>query len=222
MGIGAFITCIYILKRSKFDLKIFFALICFFMFSFTVLFSYSRTVWGALVFCILLYVFFQSKYLKVTNIIYILVFSIIVIFLLINVDSLSNRLAALTSLNLSGRDLMWMKAIDLIKEHPLFGWGLDTWKINGTINYAGIHNSILEVMLFTGFFGLLAFISLLYMVLKTIIVNKQWELLCIVFFLIITSQFGHSVFKSKIFLSVTTIVLFYVYCNRIENKNEKL
>lgn len=222
MGLGVFITFIYILKRSKINLNSFLIFICFIMFSFTTLFSYSRAVWISLVLCICLYLLSQFKHIKFTNIVYVILFFSVISYLLINVDSLSNRLTALISFNTSGRDIIWLKAIDLIKERPLLGWGLDTWKINGALNYAGIHNSILEIIFFTGFFGLIAFFSLFYIILKSVFLNKQWELLFIVLFLFITSQFGNSVFKSKIFLSVITIVVFYIYSNRFENKSINL
>ncbi|MGB5792449.1 O-antigen ligase family protein [Poseidonibacter sp.] len=221
MGIGVCLTFIYLFKRSKVDLVSFFILIFLLMFSFTTLFSYSRGVWIALILSLLIYIVSQFKYLRAIHIVYFLLIASIISLLLANTDSLSSRINDLIALKTSNRDIIWLKAISLIKEQPIFGWGLDSWKIYGTVNYAGVHNSILEILLFTGILGLISFFSILYITLKKIYIYKQWELLFIIIFLIITSLFGHSIFKSKIYLSVVTILMFYVYSIKIEMKEQE-
>lgn len=221
MGLGFIISFICLFKRTKSDLINLYLFIILLLFAFYVLFSYSRGVWVGLSIGLIVYVLSQSKHLKIKHIIYLLIFCFSTYLLLINIDSLSNRIDDLLAFKTSNRDSIWLKAIELIQEKPIFGWGLDTWKINGSINYHGVHNSILEIIVFTGLFGLISFLSVLYITVKHIFKNKQWELLFIIIFLFITSQSGHSVFKTKIFLSVTTILMFYVYSIKIEDKKLK-
>ena len=62
---------------------------------------------------------------------------------------------------------------ELIKEKLIFGWGIDSWKIHGLKDYAALHNSILEILFYTGIFGLLWFLVIIMMTFKTIIINKK-------------------------------------------------
>ena len=221
MGLGFIISFVCLIKKSNTILINSYLSILLATFTFLILFSYSRAVWVALFVGLLIYIVSQSKYLKVKHFIYLLIFLCIVFLIFMNIDSLSNRLEQLFRLNTSSRDKIWLKAIELIKEKPFFGWGLDTWKINGAVNLNGIHNSILEILVFTGVFGLISFLGVLYITIKHIFKNKQWELLFIISFLFITSQFGHSIFKTKIFLSVATILMFYIYSIEIKKENIK-
>lgn len=221
MGLGFILSFVCLIKKSNTILINSYLSILLLTFSFLVLFTYSRSVWIALFVGILIYIVSQSKYLKVKHFIYLLVFLFILSLIFLNIDSLSNRIDQLFTLNTSGRDRIWLKAIELIKEKPFFGWGIDTWKINGAINFNGIHNSFLEILVFTGVFGFISFLGFFYITIKHIFKNKQWELLFIITFLFITSQFGHSIFKTKIFLSVTTIMMFFIYSTKLKKKNSK-
>jgi O-antigen ligase len=220
MGLGFILSFVSLFKNKKVNFNSLYLVVSLLFFTFYVLFSYSRAVWVSLFIGLLIYILSQSKYLKAIYIIYMIVFFSIIYIILINVPSLSSRIDDLISLNTSSRDLIWLRAIELIKEQPIFGFGLDTWKIYGAVNYNGVHNSILEILVFIGFVGLISFFSVLYITIKNIFINKQWELLFIIVFLFITSQFGHSIFKSKIFLSVTTILMFYVYSIKVEKDLE--
>lgn len=218
MGLGFILSFVCLTKKSNTLLVNSYLSMLLVIFTFLILFSYSRAVWVALFVGLLIYIVSQSKYLKAKYFIYLLIFLCIVFLIFMNIDSLSNRMNQLFTLNTSYRDKIWLKAIELIKEKPFFGWGMDTWKINGAINLNGIHNSILEILVFTGLFGLVSFLGFFYITIKHILKNRQWELLFLISFLFITSQFGHSIFKTKIFLSVTTILMFYIYSIELKKK----
>ena len=49
-----------------------------------------------------------------------------------------------------------------------------------------------------------------------IIINKNWELLFIITYLCINSLFDHSIFESKIFLTILTLFMFFTYSYRVE------
>lgn len=218
MGLGFILSFVCLIKKSNTILISSYLSILLLIFTFLVLFSYSRAVWVTLFIGLLIYIIIQLKHLKIKHFMYLLIFLFLVFLIFMNIDSLSNRINQLFTLSTSARDEIWLKAIELIKEKPIFGWGIDTWKINGVINLNGIHNSILEILVFTGVFGLISFLGVFYITIKHIFKNKQWELLFIISFLFITSQFGHSLFKSKIFLSITTILMFYIYSRKIKKE----
>lgn len=221
MGLGFILSFVCFIRKDNTRLVNSYLSVLLLTFIFLILFSYSRAVWVALFVGFLIYIVSQARFLKIKHFIYVSIFFCILFLIFLNIDSLSNRMNQLFILNTSNRDLIWLKSIELIKEKPIFGWGIDTWKINGAVNLNGIHNSILEILLFTGVFGLISFLGFLYITIKHIFKNKQWELLFIITFLFITSQFGHSIFKTKIFLSVTTIMMFYIYSIKFNKKIEE-
>ncbi len=218
MGLAFLMSFLCLLKRVKIDIKTLFFFISLVLFAYATLFSYSRAVWGALFSSFLIYLVINLKSFRVKHIISLIIIIFITIMIFENVDSLSNRFNSLLDGNSSLRDVIWLKAIELIKEKPLLGFGLDTWQIHGLKQFAGLHNSILEILLFTGTLGLLAFLSLLFLTLKTIFINKKWDLLLIINYLFVVSQFDQTIFKRKMFLCVVTIFMFYVYVHRIEKK----
>ncbi|MFA9374255.1 MAG: O-antigen ligase family protein [Poseidonibacter sp.] len=221
MGIALIISLIYLSKITKVNIKLFFFFLSMLMFAYTTLFSYSRAVWVALFLSLLISLIINFKSLKFKHMIFCISVTFTIILIFQNIDSLSNRFDTLLAGNSSHRDIIWLKAIELIQLKPFFGFGLDTWQIYGLKQFAGLHNSILEILLFTGLFGLLAFFIMLFLVLKTIYIKKEWDLLLILNYLFVVSQFDQSIFKGKTFLCVITIFMFYVYVYRIDNKKIK-
>jgi len=216
MGLGSLISFILLIKKQKLDIKAFFLFLLFVLFIYSGLFSYSRSSWLALFSCFIIYLIINFKSFRIKHLIYFSFTLLLIISMFFNVDSLLNRLDLLLAGASSNRDLLWLKAIELIQEKPIFGWGVDTWQLYGLRSYPGIHNSLLEISFFTGLFGLVSFLIFFFLILKTIFVNREWNLLLIVNYLFVVSQFDHNIFKSKIFLSVVVIFMFYTYLYRID------
>ena len=74
-----------------------------------------------------------------------------------------------------GRQQMYLKAIDLIKERPILGYGIGGFEKNS--NFGGYpHNMFLEIMVSFGFVGLIVFLLLFFFFLKKgliILYNNQ-------------------------------------------------
>lgn len=219
MGLSLLITTIYLVNSLKKNIVTMNTIIFFILFSlflYSTVFSYSRAVWVALFASFLMYIIINFKYLKIKHLLYILIFFIILVLIFTNVDSLLYRFNSLLSGDSSNRFEIWNKGLELIKEKLIFGWGIDSWKIHGLKDYAALHNSILEILFYTGIFGLLWFLVIIMMTFKTIIINKNWELLFIITYLCINSLFDHSIFESKIFLTILTLFMFFTYSYRVE------
>ncbi|MEO6133691.1 MAG: O-antigen ligase family protein [Ginsengibacter sp.] len=78
--------------------------------------------------------------------------------------------------NLAGRDIIWKKLIPLIENNPVFGVGVTgykmyTKKVFG--EFTSPHNVILEVLCYTGFVGLLVYITFLFRVFKASIFDYK-------------------------------------------------
>ena len=121
-----------------------------------------------------------KKYLKVSGIIFLAVIAIITGISLILPAESNPILAELSSLTLSnitfkGRELMWLTTFNMIKEHPIIGMGVNTFRLNYQ-NYQGDllikhpeyipylgsaespHNQFLEITAEQGIIGVLLFL----------------------------------------------------------------
>lgn len=77
------------------------------------------------------------------------------------VDVFQGRIVEQTMENryLSGRDDLWLQALEMIAERPLLGWGLDGFRANSW-NYP--HNILMEVTAEGGTVGLLLLLNVIY------------------------------------------------------------
>jgi O-antigen ligase len=130
------------------------------------LFNASRSVWGAVLFTILVISFLKSKKLAVSLLIIIL---IIGFFLLPNY--FQNRAATTFNPDRWGdRVAMWESAVNISKDFPIFGTGLGTYKklfhkYNSPEDHKEqgnlhAHSSYLELLAEAGIVGLAAFLAL--------------------------------------------------------------
>lgn len=94
------------------------------------------------------------------------------------------------------RQQMYLKAIDLIKERPILGYGIGGFEKNS--NFGGYpHNMFLEIMVSFGFVGLIVFLILFFFFLKKgliILYNNQLNsfLVYLILYKIIGLQFSGS------------------------------
>ncbi|MDX9901648.1 MAG: O-antigen ligase family protein [Aliarcobacter sp.] len=218
MGIGILFSFFLIKKDeilSKFN-SIFLSF--FIIFIFSTLFSFSRAAWVSVFISFVLYFILNYKKINIKHIIGVSMISIFLIVIFLNIDLLQNRFEQLLNGQTSRRDTIWINTIYLIKQKLFFGWGVDTWQIYGLKEFAGIHNITLEILFYMGFFGLFSFLIFLGLIIKEIFSIKNYELLSFIIFMLIVGQFDHSIITGKTYLATMTILMFFVFMNRIDNK----
>ena len=79
-----------------------------------------------------------------------------------------------------------------------------------------VHNSVLEILVFLGFFGLVIYTILVYFIMKEIYFYKQFELGYMFIFLSFSSQFEQSITSGKVFISSLVIFMFFVFRQRVK------
>ena len=220
VGLGV-LLCVFSIKIKKSNKINFIVILLGFIFIFCTLFSYSRAVWVALFLSLFFYFFINLKSIKITHILYVISIFLVIGIAFAYVDSLQNRLDLLLNGNSSNRDKIWLYTLNLIQQKPIFGWGLDTWSIIGLKDYANVHNSILEILLYLGIFGFFSFTYFFINILKEINYYKNSSAFCVLIYLIVISFFDQDIFTGKIYLSFFTILMFYIYSDKINLKGEK-
>jgi O-antigen ligase len=210
MGMG-FISSFYLLKDKKV-----FALPLLILFSFFMIFSFSRSSWVATNFSFIILLILHYKNIKISDIIYFLGFISFIILLYFNFDSFQHRFEQLLDGNSSHRTTIWIHTIELIKENSFFGYGLNSFRNlpDELLNkFPDPHNSILEILIYTGCFGLISCVLTIFVVLKKIYESKNFILFPISSYFIVVSQFDFGAFGSKELLSFLTIFVFFVYAD---------
>lgn len=220
VGLGV-LLCVFSIKIKKSNKINFIVILLGFIFIFCTLFSYSRAVWVSLFLSLFFYFFINLKSIKITHILYVISIFLVIGIAFVYVDSLQNRLDLLLNGNSSNRDKIWLYTLNLIQQKPIFGWGLDTWSIIGLKDYANVHNSILEILLYLGIFGFFSFTYFFINILKEINYYKNSSAFCVLIYLIVISFFDQDIFTGKIYLSFFTILMFYIYSDKINLKGEK-
>ncbi|MDD2292012.1 MAG: O-antigen ligase family protein [Aliarcobacter sp.] len=217
MGIGLILS-FFLIKKDEILSKTNLIFLSFsIIFIFSTLFSYSRATWVSVFISFILYFLLNYKKINVKQIIGITIICIFLIVIFLNIDLLQNRFERLVNAK-SYRHLIWIDTIDLIKQKLFFGWGVDTWAIYGSNKFAGIHNITLEILFYMGFFGLFSFIIFLGLIIKEIFNIKNHELLVFIVYMLIIGQFDHSIITGKTYLATMTILMFFVFMNRIDKK----
>jgi O-antigen ligase len=215
MGMGAVLSlCLIKYKRI-------FALFFLLLFSFFMIFSFCRSSWVASFFSFIVLLLFNYKNIKISHFIYFLSFLLFLALLYFSFDSFQNRFEQLLNGNSSNRTTIWMYTIEFIKEKLFFGYGLNSFKNlpNGFLNkFADPHNSALEILLYTGLFGLISCIFTIIVVLKKIYESKNFILFPIATYFIIVTQFDFGAYGSKELLSFLTIFVFFVYADNFRKE----
>jgi O-antigen ligase len=220
MGLGV-LLCIFAIKVKNSNRTNFVMILWSFIFIFCTLFSYSRAVWVALFLSVFFYFLINLKSIKISYILYVIGIVSVVVLAFIYIDSLQNRLDLLLKGNSSHRDKIWSYSISLIEQKPIFGWGLDTWSLIGLKKYTNVHNSILEILLYLGIFGFISFTYLFLIILKEINYQKNFRAFSVLIYLVVVSFFDQDIFTGKIYLSFFTILMFFIFVNRVEKKEIK-
>lgn len=210
MGMG-FVTSFYLLNYKR-NL----GLVLLLLFSFFMIFSFSRSSWVASSFSFIILLALNYKNIKISHIAYFSFFMIFLALLYFSFDSFQHRFEQLLNGNSSNRTTIWLYTIEFIKEKIFFGYGLNSFKNlpNEFLNqFPDPHNSILEILLYTGLFGLISCLFTIFVVLKKIYDSKNFILFSIATYFIVVTQFDFGAYGSKELLSFLTIFVFFVYAD---------
>ena len=190
----------------------------FIIFIFSTLFSYSRATWVSIFICFILYLILNYKQINIKHIMGLSIVFVLLSGIFSNIDWLQNRFQQLLMGDTSQRNTIWISAIDLIKQKLFFGWGIDTWGIYGLKEFAGIHNISSKILFYMFFFGLVSFIIFLGLIIKEIFNIKNYKVLIFIVVMLIIGQLDHSIITGKTYLATMTILMFFVFMNRIDKK----
>lgn len=208
MGMG-FVSSLFLLKYKKYI-----ALTLLLLFSFFMIFSFSRSSWIASGFSFFVFSLLNYKNIKISHIFYFLFFTLFLILLYFSFDSFQNRFEQLMKGNSSDRTTIWIYTVEFIKEKLLFGYGINSWKNlpNDYLNkFPDAHNMTLEILVYTGLFGLISCFFTIFLILRKIYESKNFILFPIATYFIVVTQFDFGAYGSKELLSFLTIFVFFVY-----------
>ena len=217
MTIGASLCTGLLFYRDKYKLTTFNTitltiLLCLFLFN--LLFTYSRASW--LFYSVFFFIIATLDYKQLSKKHYLafgtVIISIVCIFLYF--DNLTLRLIQLLQMDDGGRKPIWDDTFRLIQENYLFGYGLMTYEYITSQPTLSIHNSILEILLFLGIFGFIAFTLLLYLILKEIVKAKNYFYLAFFFAFLVITQFDNSIIKGITSLSSLALFAFFIFSDK--------
>lgn len=198
--------------------NLFIGFILLLIYGFCMLFSFSRSGWVASGFAFLIFLAINFKKLdrKFFLILALIIFTLFLIYL--NIDSFHTRFNQLLAGQSSYRTELWKYGLSQIANQPFFGYGNSVWRsldLPADIAiHTGVHNSTIEILLFTGIFGLFAWICAVLVVFFEILKSKNFIYLPLLFYFVIITQFDFSVFDSKELFSYVTVFLFLVYSDK--------
>ncbi|KAB7888576.1 O-antigen ligase family protein [Poseidonibacter ostreae] len=210
MGMGVVLSLL-IVKDYKLI-----GLVLILMFSFFMIFSFSRSSWVASTSSIFILFILNYKKIKIVHLGYIVIFLTFLITLYFNFDSFQNRFDQLISGYSSNRIEIWMHTIALIKDNFIFGYGIDSWNNlpdSYLVRFPNPHNLFLEILINIGLLGLGIYIFTVMVIIVKIISSKNFILLPVASYFLIVTLFDFSIFTSKELLSFLTIFIFLVYSN---------
>lgn len=220
MGLAMSLGVVFTLFILKDNIKI--GLVLLAIFGFCMLFSFSRSGWVAGFFAYIVFIAFYFKQLNKKFFIAVGICILVLICLYFGVDSLQDRVNSLLKGNSSYRTNLWKFGLTQIPNNLFFGHGVSCWRnLNLPVDIAahtGLHNSTLEILLFTGIFGLVAWISAVLTVFYQILKDKNYIYLSLLVYFVVITQFDFSVFDSKELFSAITIFMFLVYSDKFKAK----
>ncbi|MCZ6168443.1 O-antigen ligase family protein [Campylobacter ureolyticus] len=223
MGLAMSLGVVFTLFVLKNNIKI--GLVLLVIFGFCMLFSFSRSGWVAGFLAYIIFIVFYFKELNKKFFIAVGICILVLICVYFGVDSLQDRVNLLLQGNSSHRTDLWKFGLTQIPNNLFFGHGVSCWRnLNLPVDIAvhtGLHNSTLEILLFTGIFGLVAWISAVLTVFYQILKDKNYIYLSLLLYFVVITQFDFSVFDSKELFSAVTIFMFLVYSDKFKAKSCK-
>ena len=227
MTIGAIMSLTLFFDKNnhtifKYDKVIYFVALL--MFLFTLFHSQSRAAWVMFGIYFIAYIFLYMKENGINKKLFATLISILILsaILFLSDDNLYHRLTLLLQGNSAGRSThIWPFTIDKIIDSPIFGYGINTYKIltNGShvAHHAGVHNLSLELLLYTGIVGFSIVYYLVWVSLKESFITHKMIYFILLFSYIVLLQFDGSLIDSKVHLNIFVIILFFIYSVRSDN-----
>lgn len=190
------------------------------IYGFCMIFSFSRSGWVASGVAFLIFLALNFKKFDKRFFIAVILFIVALILIYLNVDSFQTRFNQLLEGDSSHRTELWKYALSQIINQPFFGHGNSVWRNldlpPDIALHTGVHNSTIEILLFTGIFGLFAWISAALVVFFEILKSKNFIYLSLLTYFIVITQFDFSVFDSKELFSYVSVFLFLVYSDKFK------
>lgn len=187
---------------------------------FCVLFSMGRGTWIAIFACLAFYSIYSlliKDYKKCSFSIFLFIVMLISI---TSLECLTTRTEALVTGNTSGRVIAWGSIIELISQKPLLGWGME--KIGRFGNFSGHpHNIFLEIILYTGFTGLLAFFVCICLIMREMYIEKLAFLFSILLYITIKGSVSLTLFSGNRLTFCIALLIFMVISSNIKPPKEQ-
>lgn len=221
MAIGSSIVIGIIFYNQQYQIKNierFLLIVALFLFLFNLLFSYSRASWLAFFAFIVVLWLSNLKTISRKKYFFILCFLAIFISLFLTIPHLAHRFNSMVELDSSYRFEIWKHAWALIIQKPFFGYGLMSYSHIGMKNITGVHNALLEILLYLGLLGFIFYSTIFFKVIKEQVVQKNFFFLSISLIFIVLMQFDQSITGGIVFLSPLSIFAFFIFEKRISNE----
>ncbi len=215
MGMGVVLSAILFMYNKKI------AVLLFIVFTFLMMFSFSRSSWVASFSSILVLMIFNYREIKMSHILYMFGFIGFLLAVYFSSDSLQVRFSQLLEGYSSQRTTIWSYTIEFIKLNLTIGYGIDSWASlpNAYLNkFPDPHNMVLEILLYTGLIGFFFCFLTIFIILKKIVKSKNYIYLSISIYFLVITQFDFGAFFTKEILSFLTIFVFLVYSKKFKEQ----
>lgn len=220
MFIGAGLTIALLINHKRFNLtklQITLLISLSFIFTYDLLYSLSRASWVAFVIFVGTMTLLHFKQINIKVFLFLCSVLFLIIAFIVNDHDILLRFHQLLQGDSSNRYEIWRNSIHAFLEHPILGYGLNSFKEIVSQEYSATHNTILEILLYMGIVGFMAFTYMLILLLNEIKRIKNTIYFSFFIALLVISQFDNSVISSKIFLSILTLFAFFILSHRIQN-----
>jgi O-antigen ligase len=165
-----------------------------------IFFSYSRAAYLATFFLIVFLILMESNFVKKLILTTLIILSIFILFNTIqNIPQLQTFLGTERALFLSGREILWPAAIEVLNTHPILGWGIGNvdeiiLSQNLPNSWTSSHNSFLDFAIMCGIPVTLLYLLVIIISIKRLYYLKSQRfdrkiLLCSIFCMLIIMQF---------------------------------
>jgi len=228
MTIGAIMSLTLFFDKNnhtlfKYDKAIYFVSLL--MFLFTLFHSQSRAAWVMFGIYFIAYMFLYIKNNGINKKLFFTLTSLLIVsvILFLSDDNLLHRLTLLLQGNSSGRSTdIWPFTIDKIIDSPIFGYGINTYKIltsgSHVSHHAGVHNLSLELLLYTGLVGFSLVYYLVWISLKESFITHKMIYFILLLSYIVLLQFDGSLIDSKVHLNIFILMLFFIYSPKEDHR----
>ncbi|MBR8465220.1 O-antigen ligase family protein [Campylobacter sp. faydin G-140] len=192
-----------------------------FIFLFLTIFSFARSSWVASGVAISVFIILNFKNIGKKELITVTTLVLFVVILYLSFDSFQQRVSALINLNSSGRFTIWTYSIQMIQQSPIFGYGLDSFRYLPNTpalqrtDFNATHNIILELLLYTGVFGAIFYLSLIFATFLKAYKSQNFAIFTLFTYMFVLCLFDFGAY-SKEPQSIITIFIFLLYAHKFK------